>query len=61
GAVIFTGLMEVLRPMGSWRLMVMPLLLIALMLFRPRGIMGYREFGFLVAPTDRWGGKGGRG
>ncbi|GAB4246308.1 MAG: branched-chain amino acid ABC transporter permease [Candidatus Methylacidiphilales bacterium] len=53
GAVLFTGLLELLRPTGMWRLMVMPLLLILLMLFRPKGIMGFREFPFLVAPSDR--------
>ena len=53
GAVLFTGLLEVLRPTGTWRLMVMPLLLILLMLFRPKGIMGYRDFPLLVAPGDR--------
>jgi branched-chain amino acid transport system permease protein len=52
GASVFTILMEVLRPMGVWRMVLMPLLLVSLMLFRPRGIMGYREFRWLVPARD---------
>lgn len=43
GAVIFTLLSEWLREFGTWRLVILPLILVLLMLFRPRGIMGYRE------------------
>ncbi|MBI4795860.1 MAG: branched-chain amino acid ABC transporter permease, partial [Deltaproteobacteria bacterium] len=43
GATIFTVLMEVLRPLGLWRWVVGPLLLVLLMIFRPRGIMGFKE------------------
>ena len=53
GAGIFTILMELLRPMGVWRMVLLPLLLIFLMLFRPRGIMGYREFRWFVPARDR--------
>lgn len=43
GAVIFTLLSEWLRGFGTWRLVILPLLLVLLMLFRPRGIMGLKE------------------
>ena len=42
-AVGFTLLLEWLRPLGLYRWVVTPLLLILLMLFRPSGIMGDRE------------------
>lgn len=44
GASMFTVLQECLRPLGVWRMVIMPLLLVLLMLFRPRGIMGLRDF-----------------
>jgi branched-chain amino acid transport system permease protein len=60
GATIFTilleGLRSVLQLLGisqEWRLVVAPLLLILLMLFRPRGIMGLREFRFLMPRDER--------
>jgi branched-chain amino acid transport system permease protein len=43
GAAIFTLLLEILRPLGLWRWVVGPLLLVLLMIFRPRGIMGLKE------------------
>ncbi|NPV71004.1 MAG: branched-chain amino acid ABC transporter permease [Firmicutes bacterium] len=43
GAAIFTVLLELLRPLMVWRWVVGPLMLVALMLFRPTGIMGLRE------------------
>lgn len=48
GATIYTGLLEILRPLGVWRMVLMPLLLVLLMIFRPRGIMGLRECRWLV-------------
>jgi len=55
GAITYTALLEILRPVTQftglsqeWRLVVAPLLLIILMIFRPRGIMGFREFPFLI-------------
>jgi branched-chain amino acid transport system permease protein len=47
GAAIFTLLMEILRPLGLWRWVVGPLLLVLLMIFRPQGIMGFREWKWL--------------
>lgn len=48
GAVVFTVLGQVLQPLGSWRLVVMPALLVLLMLFRPRGLLGLRELSWFV-------------
>lgn len=60
GATVFTVVMEGLRSVlqflgisQEWRLVVAPLMLILLMLFRPRGIMGLREFRFLLPPQER--------
>lgn len=53
GAAIFTVLLEVLRPMGLWRMVLMPLLLVVLMIYRPRGIMGLRELSLFVPRRDR--------
>jgi branched-chain amino acid transport system permease protein len=39
----FTVLLELLRPLGLFRWVAIPLLLILLMLFRPTGLMGNRE------------------
>ncbi|OIQ52752.1 branched-chain amino acid ABC transporter permease [Neomoorella thermoacetica] len=48
GASIYTILLELLRPLQIWRWVVGPLLLILLLIFRPRGIMGLREYlGFI--------------
>ncbi|KWT82505.1 branched-chain amino acid ABC transporter ATP-binding protein/permease [Candidatus Magnetominusculus xianensis] len=44
GAVIYTVLIEVLRVLGQWRMVIMPLLLVLLMIFRPKGIFGFMEF-----------------
>jgi len=43
GAVVFTILLEILRPLGVWRMVFMPLMLVLLMIYRPRGIMGLME------------------
>ena len=43
GAVVFTVLFFNLEVLGSWRLVILSALLIVLMIFRPRGIMGLRE------------------
>jgi len=52
GAVIYTILLEVLRPLGIWRMVLMPLLLVLLMIYRPRGIMGLREAKMFVPLRD---------
>lgn len=52
GATAYTVLLEVLRPFGMWRMVLMPLMLVLLMIFRPRGIMGLREFRWLIPGFD---------
>jgi branched-chain amino acid transport system permease protein len=42
-AIFFTLLLEFLRDLGVFKWVVIPLLLIVMMLFRPQGIMGSRE------------------
>jgi branched-chain amino acid transport system permease protein len=50
GAVVFTFLAQALQPLGTWRMVIMALILVFLMLFRPRGIMGLRELTWFL-PT----------
>jgi len=52
GATIYTVLLEILRPMGIWRMVFMPLMLVMLMIFRPKGIMGLKEFRWFVPVRD---------
>lgn len=47
GAGAVTVLTQCLQPLGTWRMVVLPALLVLLMIFRPRGIMGYRDWGWL--------------
>jgi branched-chain amino acid transport system permease protein len=47
GAVIFTIIPELFREFQSWRMVLYSLILVAIMLFRPSGIIGEREFGFI--------------
>jgi branched-chain amino acid transport system permease protein len=59
GASIYTLLLEILRPLGMWRMVLMPLVLVMLMLYRPRGIMGLREWlwfipGYDIVATKLW-------
>jgi len=44
-AVLFTILLEALRPLQIIKWIVIPLLLVVLMQFRPEGIMGNKELG----------------
>ncbi|BDG62415.1 branched-chain amino acid ABC transporter permease [Caldinitratiruptor microaerophilus] len=43
GATLMTVLLESLRGLGVWRLVISPLILIVIMLRMPRGILGFRE------------------
>lgn len=45
-AVVFTLLIEALRPLAVLKWVVIPLILILLMLFRPMGLFGFREIKF---------------
>ena len=42
-AVLFTLILELLRPLEVFKWVVVPLLLFFLMLFRPEGLLGHRE------------------
>lgn len=50
GAILFTLLSQFLQPLGTWRMVILPLLLVLLMIFRPRGIMGFKEFPWFLPP-----------
>jgi branched-chain amino acid transport system permease protein len=58
GATIFTVMLEVLRFLGLWRWVVGPLLLVLLMIFRPRGILGFKEARMFVPAAAYFGGGG---
>jgi branched-chain amino acid transport system permease protein len=49
-AILFTFLLEILRPLQILKWVIIPLLLILLMQFRPEGLLGNRELGAV------WGG-----
>lgn len=48
-AFVLTYLQEFLRFMQNYRLLVYPVILILVMLFRPQGLMGMKEFSFIKA------------
>jgi branched-chain amino acid transport system permease protein len=48
GAAIWTILLELLRFLGIWRFVVAPVALIILMIYRPLGIMGGKDFAGLA-------------
>lgn len=52
GATCYTVLLEVLRRFGIWRMVIMPLVLVLLMLYRPNGMMGRRELRWLIPRRD---------
>jgi len=47
GAAVFTVVPELFRQFQSWRMVLYSLILIIVILFRPNGIVGEREFGFI--------------
>jgi branched-chain amino acid transport system permease protein len=53
GAGVVTILTQCLQPLGTWRMVVLPALLVLLMLFRPGGIMGYRDWSWLKPRITR--------
>lgn len=53
-AVLFTILLELLRPLQIIKWIVIPLLLVILMQFRPEGIMGNRELGDLFPRLKKY-------
>jgi branched-chain amino acid transport system permease protein len=52
GAVLFTVLFQALHELGTWRMVVMPLILVLLMIFRPRGIMGMKELPWFLPKRE---------
>ena len=61
GAGLFTLALEFLRPLGLWRWVVGPLLLVLLMIFRPLGIMGFKDPAWLKPAEELSSGGGGQG
>jgi branched-chain amino acid transport system permease protein len=53
GAVLFIGLTEGLREFAQYRMILFSLLLIIIMIVRPQGILGHREFGSFFARKRR--------
>ena len=53
-AMLFTVLLEALRPLQIIKWVVIPLLLIIIMQFRPEGLMGNRELGDLFPKLRRF-------
>jgi branched-chain amino acid transport system permease protein len=51
--VIFNPINEhIVRHLGVWRMVIMPLLLVLVMLYWPRGMMGLREFRWFIPKRD---------
>ena len=48
GAGIITFLLELLRFLGQWRMVIYSLLLVLFMIFRPGGLLGQNEIGDLI-------------
>jgi branched-chain amino acid transport system permease protein len=48
-AVLFTFLLEIMRPLQIFKWVIIPLLLILLMQFRPEGLLGNKELGSVLA------------
>lgn len=53
GATVYTVALEWLRFLGQWRMAIAPLLLVFLMILRPTGIMGLREFVAFIPREER--------
>ena len=52
-AIVFEPLNEhVIKHLGVWRMVIMPLALVLVMIFWPRGIMGLREFRWFIPKRD---------
>jgi branched-chain amino acid transport system permease protein len=57
-AILFSFLLEALRPLQILKWVILPLMLILLMQFRPEGIMGNKELPEIYARLrERWRGK----
>jgi branched-chain amino acid transport system permease protein len=60
GAVSYNLLSEALRPLELFKWLIIPLLLILVMIFRPRGLISFRDFDIrrLLEPRRRFGPAG---
>ncbi|GIX46834.1 MAG: hypothetical protein KatS3mg131_1045 [Candidatus Tectimicrobiota bacterium] len=58
GTVLFQLLSEVLRPLKLVKWLVIPVLLILVMVFRPRGLFGFRELRLPFVPARPYGAAG---
>ena len=47
GAVSYNMLSEALRPLELWKWIIIPILLILVMIFRPTGLIAFKEFNVL--------------
>jgi branched-chain amino acid transport system permease protein len=58
GAVGYSLLSEALRPLELFKWIIIPLLLILVMIFRPTGLIAFREFNVLnlIKPKSKPGG-----
>jgi branched-chain amino acid transport system permease protein len=54
GAVSFNLLSEALRPLEIYKWIIIPLLLILLMIFRPTGLIAFKEFDVMNLLKPRW-------
>lgn len=52
GAATFTVLLEMLRPLEIWKWVLIPLLLLVMLLRQHTGLMGFREFKFLIPKEE---------
>lgn len=52
-AVLFTFLLEILRPLQIFKWVLIPLLLILLMQFRPEGLLGNKELGGVLSNLSK--------
>jgi branched-chain amino acid transport system permease protein len=53
GATTYTLMLELFRPLGIWRVVILPFLFLILMINRPRGIIGTKELPWFFPRTDR--------
>jgi branched-chain amino acid transport system permease protein len=54
GAVSYNLLSEALRPLALWKWMIIPIMLILVMIFRPTGLIAFREFDIQHLLEPRW-------
>ncbi len=55
GAVIYWLLSEMFRPLGLYKWVIIPVLLIIIMIYKPIGLLGFQEIGLSLHPSGRKG------